>query len=350
MPVQSTSHFRLGSGLSPLKTSQTRTPSPVAQPMFLEGSWNAGPESVVFPVVPDRVTTTVCVSASVCVSTIVCVGPTMSVGVDVSFPPPQPAAASARQNANASGRIQVSLVLHVFHDAILSATLLSRVGAKPGVFPHLERPELPLELEVALEALLGKGSCFDRLPNRAAGFVQMAAVREATLRSVARHVCEARIEDAFVGPELQLAHSGRVEEQRAPRERDKLAVRGRVPAATAFARRRGGEKLLARQAVDQRRLAHTGGSEQRDGLSAAEIRLERFEADARCGADRQNGDAERDCLDLGELFGGGLREIALVHDDDRNAAAVPRGGEVPLEPASVQVLSECSDQKERVDV
>src|SRR3954469_11751779 len=348
MPVQSSSQFRFGSGVSPLRMSQTRTPSPTAQPMFFDGSWKVEPESgLVVVVVAPRVTDITTVS----VETTVCVSPTVSVAVEELFsPPPQPPVRIARPSASASLHILATLVLHVLHASAPPPSLLSRLREEPRVLAYLERSELSLELQVALEALLPQSAGLDRSPHCTAGLMQMAAIGEPALGGVGDHVGEACVEDAFNGPELQLAHPRRVEEQGTSGEGHELPVRRRVAPPALLARRRGREDVTAHQTVDQGRLAHSGGSEQRDGLSSAQVGRECFEARSGHGADGKNGNAECDRLHLRQSLGRGLGEVALVDDDDRSAAAVPGSGEVPLEPASVQILSERRDEKERVDV
>ncbi len=59
---------------------------------------------------------------------------------------------------------------------------------------------------------------------------------------------------------------------------------------------------------------------------------------------------EGDRLDLGQIALGIRGRVALVHDDDRIRAAVPRGGEVALQAPRIQVLPERRDEEDRVDV
>ena len=61
-------------------------------------------------------------------------------------------------------------------------------------------------------------------------------------------------------------------------------------------------------------------------------------------------DTERDGLHLGQVTVGIRRGIALVRDDDGIRAAVPGGGEIPLEAPRVEVLPERGDEEDGVDV
>ena len=95
IPVQSSSHFCLGSGLSPLRMSQTRTPSLVAQPMFFEGIWKVGVLSAGADVETvgsgSSVTVTVCVSVW---------GVPVTVTVSVLAPPHAAAASTSPKEKN----------------------------------------------------------------------------------------------------------------------------------------------------------------------------------------------------------------------------------------------------------
>ena len=73
---------------------------------------------------------------------------------------------------------------------------------------------------------------------------------------------------------------------------------------------------------------------------------------ALAGARAQGDDrhADRDGLDIRELEHRVLGEVDLVRDDHRARPAVPRRGEVPLEPARVEVAAERGHEEDRVDV
>ena len=63
------------------------------------------------------------------------------------------------------------------------------------------------------------------------------------------------------------------------------------------------------------------------------------------------GHAERDRLDVGDRLGDLVRvEVGLREHDHRLRAAVPGGGEVALEPAQVEVVSERGHEEDGVDV
>src|SRR6185503_2450228 len=117
--------------------SQTRTPSPSVQPMFLDGIWRVRDVSAGVVVV------IVGTGSTVTVSTTVWVAPT-TVTVSV-LPPPHAASVSTSPKRRTSRLTHGSLVLHAPHLAMAAAPLLSRLRAQACVLPQLERPQLPLE-------------------------------------------------------------------------------------------------------------------------------------------------------------------------------------------------------------
>src|SRR3954469_19917916 len=345
MPVQSSSHFCLGSGFRPLRMSQTRTPSLVAQPMFFEGIWKVGDLSAGAEV------ETVGSGSRVTVTTFVWVSGGAPVTVTVSVvPPPHAAAASTSPRRRTSRPTHGSLVLHVPQLAVSPPPLLSGFRAQARILPDVEGSQLPLQLDVAVEALCLQRPVRDAGLYGAARLVEMRAVREPASTRELDDVRERRVEDAFVRPERELPHPWCVQQKRAARKRDELAVRRRVPATSALARVCGRKQLSARQTVDQRRLAHSGRAEERHRPALREIGLELVESFSGRRTDRVKRDPECDRLDLGEVVFRVSRHIALVHDDDRVRAAVPRSGQVPLQPARVQVQSERADEEDGVDV
>src|SRR6266536_2623272 len=129
-----------------------------------------------------------------------------------------------------------------------ASAFLARLGPQARVLANLERPQLALELAVAREALGRERAVGDR--------------------------AEGALERLFVGPELELPHAGRVDQKRPGRKRDELAM-GRRVAPAAVGADLGREKQLAPgEAVDERGLADTGRSEQRDRPAGDKMRLE----------------------------------------------------------------------------
>lgn len=95
----------------------------------------------------------------------------------------------------------------------------------------------------------------------AAGLAVVCAVREAAARGERVDLRERAVGPAV--PEADLAHAGRVEEQRAARHRQQLTRDRRVSAATVA--RADGTRvhpLGAQERVRQRRLARTGRPEE----------------------------------------------------------------------------------------
>src|SRR5512137_2691195 len=115
--------------------------------------------------------------------------------------------------------------------------LVDRLPAAPllpaldRVLADLEGPQLRLEPQEAVEARGVEPAGRDRAADRAARLLAVAAVREAAGGGEALHVPERGLEARAVRPELDLAQTRRVEEQRPPRQRDQLPVARRVPAA-----------------------------------------------------------------------------------------------------------------------
>src|SRR6187551_1540977 len=228
MPVQSSSHFCFGSGLSPLRMSQTRTPSLVAQPMFFEGIWKVGVLSAGADV--ETVGSGASVTVTVCVSVW---GVPVTVTVLV-LAPPHAAAASTTPRRRTSRPTQRSLVLDVPQLTVSAPPLLSRFRAQARVLSDLERAQLPLQLQVAVEPLGVQRPVFDRGLDGAARLVEMRAVCEPAGTRELDDVRERGFEDALVRPERQLTHSRCVEEKRSSGQQDELAVRRRVPTTSAL--------------------------------------------------------------------------------------------------------------------
>jgi hypothetical protein len=63
-----------------------------------------------------------------------------------------------------------------------------------------------------------------------------------------------------------------------------------------------------------------------------------------------HGYSEGDGLRFGDRLGGIVREIRLGQHDHRVGAAVPRGGQVALEPPRLEVAHAVGDEEDGVDV
>ena len=98
--------------------------------------------------------------------------------------------------------------------------------------------------------------------------------------------------------------------------------------------------LLAGEPVGEGRLPDPGGTEQRDRPGGREVRLEFLEPGSGDVADRMNCSAERDLLDLEQRGDDVLAEVGLGQHEHRGGPALPRQGQIPLEPAHVQVAVE----------
>jgi hypothetical protein len=112
----------------------------------------------------------------------------------------------------------------------------------------------------------------------------------------------------------------------------------------------GGEEFLPREGVGERRLSDAGRPQQGDRAAGGEVGAHRLDPVA-CGCgDRVDGHAEGDRLDLQRAQLPLGAEVGLRQQDDRLRAALPRGREVALEPAQVEVLVQRHDQEDGVDV
>ena len=125
---------------------------------------------------------------------------------------------------------------------------------------------------------------------------------------------------------------------------------GRVPPAAVGAKIAGRHQLLAREAVDERRLADARRAQRGHGPALAEVLRERVDALAGDVADRMDRYADRNRLDLEQRRLDVGAEIGLGQDDDRGGAALPAQGQVPLEAAGIEVAVEARGQEDDVDV
>src|SRR5512135_1521914 len=180
--------------------------------------------------------------------------------------------------------------LEVFHHRRdLPAELL--LGLAPGLLVLFEDQllELAALLEVALEAARVERAVGDRLPHGAARLVPVAAVLEPAARRQLLDVTERPEEALLTGPQLELAHARRIDQQSASRQGDELPPRCRVSApAVLFADRRRRQSLGADQPVDDRRLAGARGAEEGRGLPGTEAARQCLEVRPVAGAHGQD--------------------------------------------------------------
>src|SRR6266511_5571715 len=232
------------------------------------------------------------------------------------------------------------------------APLLALQRDEPGVAPAFQAGELALQLPVALQTLGRKRAGADRLAYGAPRLRLVAAVVEAAFGLELGDVVEGLGQPVRALPELELAEPRRVDHEPAVRQRQQLAVSGRVPAAAVLSDLLRLELLAPEQPVDQARLADARGSEQDDGAARGQMGPKLVDPLAGHGADGVDGDAERDSLDLGDEQGAlfDRAQVGLVQNNRGLGAAFPRGRQVALDPPDVQVAVERGYEEDRVDV
>ena len=205
------------------------------------------------------------------------------------------------------------------------APLLALVRPQALVELDLERVQLALQLRVALPARAASGP--RRAPagsrsraragvsSRRSGTALVSSVMSAkavSMPSSLSQSCSSRIP----GVSMTMPPSGQDEQ---------LAPDGRVAAAVVRLANLGGRlELLARERVDQRRLADARTSRGRQPCDARRSRR----ATRRCPSPRERADdvdghAERDRLDLLAARLGVVGEVALGQQDHGRGAALP---------------------------
>src|SRR6266540_2694662 len=151
------------------------------------------------------------------------------------------------------------------------APLLALQRDEPGVAPAFQAGELALQLPVALQTLGRKRAGADRLAYGAPRLRLVAAVVEAAFGLELGDVVEGLGQSVRALPELELAEPRRVDHEPAIRQRQQLAVSGRVPAAAVLSDLLRLELLAPEQPVDQARLADARASEQADGAARGQM-------------------------------------------------------------------------------
>ena len=144
---------------------------------------------------------------------------------------------------------------------------------------------------------------------------------------------------------------GRVDDERTRRELDQLAAGGRVAALAVLADLLRREQLLARERVDERRLADARRAEQHGGRARLEERASprRGPSPVRLEIACTGTPPAIVSTSATAASGAGWRS-AFVSTITGPRAALPREDQVALEPAQAQVLVHRGDEERDVDV
>jgi len=209
----------------------------------------------------------------------------------------------------------------------------------------------PFELVIVGEALGVEVADFGGGADGAAGLGLVAAVAEFALRGELVDVGEGAFQALRGVPELKFAHAGRVDEDAAAGDEEKLARGGGVAATVVGLANGAGElAVFAEDGVDEGGFADAGGAEKGAGASVADYLAEFGEAVAAESAGEKNANAEAGGLGVGEKRSGGVAGVGFVQNEDGMGAAFPGEAEIALEAARVEFAVERADEQERVDV
>src|SRR5262249_12964129 len=103
------------------------------------------------------------------------------------------------------------------------------------------------------------------------------------------NLVKCRVQASLPGPKLEFAHTGRVDERTAARQRHQLTVRCRMAtAAIGLAHLPNALAVLAKEPVDQRRFAHARRAQQSNRPSSDQID-DRIETGPVADTDRHDG-------------------------------------------------------------
>ena len=111
----------------------------------------------------------------------------------------------------------------------------------------------------------------------------------------------------------------------------------------------GGHHILPEDRVDERGLARARRPEQHARASGAQLELDLIQSFARHAAGHDDRCARGNGLELDANRIGRIAEICLGQDDRRHRTALPPDGEVPLDPAHIDV-GRRHDNERDVDV
>ena len=185
-----------------------------------------------------------------------------------------------------------------------------------------------------------------RTPARARGSSRRSGTRRPGLLDVAERQSRGRRGSPTAG----LPHPRRVEQRRAARQWDELAVRRRVTAAVRAELARD-EHLASGEPVHERRLPDARQAEQRPGsvrvrgTARAPRRRRRWKA-----LSTTIGTPKATASIASASSAGSCARSALVSTITGAAPLSQSGREVPLHPAQVQVVAERADEEDSVDV
>ena len=164
----------------------------------------------------------------------------------------------------------------------------------------------------------------------------MPAIGEAAAKCQLFDVEENLGEGLPPGPKLDLAQSGRVDDEAAAGHLQQLAMAGRVTPLAAFVHISGAQHLLAEQPIDQGGFANARRSHQHRGLSPGEIDADGLDPRAGTAADGDHRHAGRDRFELRlELVR--VVEIHLGQHDHGCGTALIRDRQQPLDAAQVEI-------------
>ena len=211
---------------------------------------------------------------------------------------------------------------------------------------------LALQLAMAREPGRVQPAVVDRGLDGAAGFAVVTAVPEpAALRQV-RDVRECVLEAVGRAGDAERPDAWGVDEQRACRQADELAMGRRVPAArVVLANGARALAVVAQERVDERRLADARRAEDdRRPAGRQVVAGQRGDAVAGEGGDRSGPRRPGRPPRRRPAGPRDRRDIGLVEDDDGCRATGPRDREVALEAAEVEVAVEPGDDERHVDV
>ena len=150
--------------------------------------------------------------------------------------------------------------------------------------------------------------------------------------------------------ELQFAHTGGVDDDRAARQSDQLPKRRGVATGAVLSDFQGLQAVFAEQPVDQGRLADAGGTDERDGLAGLQVLGDRQVAVlAKCGGE-QDVDADGDVAGFGQPCVQVVAQVALGQYHDRDRTAVPGDGQVAFQAAQAKILVQRHTDEQVVDI
>ena len=183
---------------------------------------------------------------------------------------------------------------------------------------------------------------FDSLIDGASGFAEVCAVREAAFGAEGLDVIEGSFDALFKIPELDFAHPRGVDDEGMVGEADQFAMAGGVKTTIIrFADSIDLLSVFAKKLIEESRFTDSGRADEGDCLTGDQVRgdggKELFALVE--GGDREAGDG----CEIANAGDHALRiraEIGFGQEDDGTSAALPGDGEVPFDPAWIEVVIE----------